>query len=83
MDPQFDDEESPDSRLLPAPEQEENLSQQREESVSLLNKHQCQRVEMQVSQEVKNPTNVVEKAMEVSDNLCLQVEEAIQVEEQV
>ena len=74
MDPQFDNEESPNSPLLLlAPEQEEISSQQREKSVSLLNKHQ-----------VKNSTKVAEKGVELSEHLCLQVEvEVDQVEESI
>ena len=54
VDPQFDDiEESPNiPPQQPAPEQEENTGQQREESVRLLNEHQSQQVEVQIRQEV-------------------------------
>ena len=63
-------EESPDNSILQAPQQIDNSSQQREESVRLLHEHQIQQAEAQVSQEV------------VEKHLCLQVEvQADQVEE--
>ena len=61
---------APDIPILQAPQQIDNSSQQREESVRLLHEHQIQQAEAQVSQEV------------VEKHLCLQVEvQADQVEE--
>jgi len=65
VDPQFDDEESLSGpQVLLAAEQEENLSQEREESVSLLNKHRDQQMEVQVEvgvDQVEEPVEEVEE----------------------